>query len=138
MREMIDFDLIALLVLRDQIANAANGVYLNLGAVLGKLLAETMNVNLNCVRGDVSGMSKDVVFDLFLGYDAPFTAHQEFEHLDLAGREKLGVIVIEAWRLRVSNSKISDAKIATEQLPGRRNWASSRAINSSNANGSTR
>src|ERR1700755_1255722 len=118
MREMIDLNLIALFVLRDQIADAANGVYLNLGAVLGKLLAETMNVNLNFVRCDVSGMPKDVVFDLLLGHDAPFTAHQEFEHLDLAGREKLGAIVYRGLAAPCVELKISDAKIATEQLPG--------------------
>ena len=54
MREMIDLNLIALFVLRDQIADAANGVYLNLGAVLGSAWSDTEAVGIN-KSGDIFG-----------------------------------------------------------------------------------
>ena len=45
---------------------------------------------------------------------------------------------IEAWRLRVSNSRLATRSVLPSSCPGRRNCASSRAISSSSANGLTR
>ena len=58
-----------------------------------KLLAQAMDIDLDRVRGDLAGMSEDVVLDLLLGDHASLAAHQELEHRGLAGREHLRLIV---------------------------------------------
>src|SRR6266851_355266 len=115
-REMIDLNLGTLLFLRDEIADAANGVNLHLGAALGKLLAQAVDVDLDRVRRDVPGMSEDMVFNLLLGDDAPLAAHQEFEHRDLAGRKQLGLIVDRGLPVSRVEFEIGDAKVAIEQV----------------------
>src|SRR5882724_10393356 len=116
-REMIDLNLGTLLFLRDEIADAANGVNLHLGAALGKLLAQAVDVDLDRVRRDVPGMSEDMVINLLLGDDAPLAAHQEFEHRDLASRKELGLIVDRGLPVSRIEFEIGDAKIAVEQVP---------------------
>src|SRR6516165_6151936 len=93
MREMIDLKRGTLLFLGDQVAHAADGVDLNLGAALGQLLAQPMHVDLDRIRPDLAGMSENVVLDLFLGNDASLAAHQQFEHGCFARREHLWLIV---------------------------------------------
>src|SRR3984893_3523526 len=86
MREMIDLNLITLLFLGDEVAKAANGMNLDLGATLRKLLAQAVNVDLDGIGGDISRMSEDVILDLLLGNHAALAAHQQFEHRGFAGR----------------------------------------------------
>ena len=116
MREMIDLNLSTLLFLRDEIADAANSVNLDLGAALRKLLAQAMNVDLDGIRRDVPGMTEDMVFDLFLGDDAPLAAHQELEHRDLAGRKELGLIVDRRLPVSRVEFEVGDTQIAVEQV----------------------
>src|SRR5262245_56620939 len=116
MREMIDSNLGTLLLLRDQVTDAANGMNLHLCTALGKLLAQPMDVNLDRIRCHVAGMSEDVVFDLLLGDDAALAAHQELQHLGLAGREELGLVVDRGLPIPGGEFEIGDAQIAAEQL----------------------
>src|SRR5271165_4240005 len=118
MREMIDWNLGTLLVLRDQVAHAANGVDLDLGASVRQLLAQAVDIDLDGVRADVAGMAVDVVFHLLLGDDAPFAAHQQFEHGGLAGRKHLRLLVDRGLSALRVELEIGDAERAAEQLAG--------------------
>src|SRR6266404_7433841 len=77
MREMIDLNRITLF-LGDEISDAADGVDLHLGALVGKLLAQTMDIDFDGIRGDVAGKPEDVVLDLLLRHNASLAAHQKF------------------------------------------------------------
>src|ERR1700730_8360700 len=138
MREMIDLNLITLLFLCDQVPHSTNGMDLDLGAPLRKLLAQTVNVDLDRVGGDLARVSKDVVLNLLLGNHAPFAAHQELEHRGFARRQNLGLVIDGGLPVSCIEFEIGDAQRAAQQIAGRRNWASSRAISSSSANGFTR
>src|SRR5258707_3307148 len=116
MREMIDLNLSTLFFLRDEITDAANGMNLDLGAALRKLLAQAVDIDFDRIRCDLAGMSEDMVLDLFLGDDASFAAHQEFEHRDLARRKELGLIVDRGLPVSRVEFEIGDAKIAVEQV----------------------
>src|SRR5882762_2543436 len=118
MREMIDLDRSTLLFLRDEVADAAYGMDLYPGAVLGKLLAQSMDVDFDRFRGDLAGMSEDMSLDLLLRNDAPLAAHQQFEHGGLASREQLGLIVDRGLPVSRIEFEIGDAKIALQQMAG--------------------
>src|SRR6266581_4002321 len=115
MREMIDLNRSTLFFLRDEVADAANSVNLNPRAVLRKLLAQAVDVDLDRIRGDLAGMPEDMVFDLLLGNDAPLAAHQQFEHGGLAGRKQLRLVVDRGLPVSRIEFEIGDAKIALEQ-----------------------
>src|SRR3984885_12569730 len=93
MREMIDWNLITLLLLCDEVSYSPNGVNLHLGAALRKLLAQTVNVDFDGIRCDFAGVSEDVIFDLLLGNHAPLAAHQQLQHRGFAGRQQLRLVV---------------------------------------------
>src|SRR5260370_13224683 len=80
MRERIDLKRITLLFLCDEVANATNCMNPDPGASLRKLPAQTVDVDLDRVRRDVSRGPKDVIFNLLLGNHAPLAAHQYLHH----------------------------------------------------------
>src|SRR5262249_3153029 len=116
MREMIERNLSTLFFLRDQVADAADGVHLNPSATLGGLLTQAMYIPLYGVRGDIVGMSEDVVLDLFLGDDPALAAHQQFEHRGLARAEQLGLAVDGGLTILRVEGEIGNAQARAEQL----------------------
>src|SRR5215469_6261056 len=117
-REMIDLKRSTLFFLRDQVTHAANGVHLDPGAALGELLAEAMDIDLDGVRGDLAGMSENMVLDLLLGDDAALAAHQKLEHRGFARRQHLRLVVDRGLAVLGVESEIGDAKARAEQLSG--------------------
>src|ERR1700677_1620777 len=89
MREMIDWNRITLLLLGDEVSDPPHGMNLDLGAALRKLFAQTVNVDLDRIRCDFSGVSEDVIFGLLLGNHTPLAAHQQFQPPRFAGRHPL-------------------------------------------------
>jgi hypothetical protein len=73
---MIDLNLGTLFFLCDEVSDAAYRVHLDPGAPLRELLAQAVDIYLDGVRGDVSGMAEDVIFDLLLGNHPALAAHQ--------------------------------------------------------------
>src|SRR5665213_3031813 len=118
MREMIDWNLITLLLLRDEISDPSNGVNLDLGAAFRKLFAQTVNVDLDRIRCDFSRVSEDVIFDLFLGNHTPFAAHQKLQHRGFAGRQQLRLVVDRGLPVSGIEFEIGDAQRAPEQVAG--------------------
>ena len=53
-REMIDLNRITF-VLSDQISDTAHGMNLYSGSFVGKLPSKTMDIDLDSIRGDISG-----------------------------------------------------------------------------------
>src|SRR5579863_6936946 len=115
MREMIDLNLITLF-LGDEVSDAADGMDLYLGAFVGKLLAQAMNVDLDGVGGDVAGEPEDMVLDLFLRDHASLAAHQKFEHRRLARRQHLWLIVDRRLPAAQIKAEIGDMKRTAELL----------------------
>src|ERR1700730_18687956 len=91
MREIIDLNRITL-VLGDEISDAANGVDLYLGTLVGQLLAQAVDIDLDGIRGDFAGKTEDVVLDLLLRPHTSLAAHDEFEHRGYAGPKHLRLI----------------------------------------------
>src|SRR5579872_3042170 len=92
MREMIDSNRITLF-LGNEITDAADGVDRHLGAAVGQLLAQAVNIDLDGVGSDVAGKTEDMVLDLLLRNHPPLAAHQKLEHLRLARGEHLRLVV---------------------------------------------
>src|SRR6516162_9754785 len=101
-----------------EVSDTANGVDLHLGATLGQLFAQAMDVDLDRIRGDIAGQSKNVIFDQFLGDDAILAAHQEFEHRRLASRQDLRFVVDECLAALGVECEVGNLKRASEQLAG--------------------
>src|ERR1039458_8678097 len=118
MREMIDWNLITLLLLRDEVSDPPNGMNLDLGASLRKLFAQAVDVDLDCVRCDFSRMSKDVIFHLLLGNHAPFAAHQELQHRCFAGRQQLRLVIDRRLPVSGIEFEIADAQRAAKEMAG--------------------
>src|SRR6202020_3376223 len=93
MREMIDWNLITLLLLCDEVSYSPNGMNLDLGAALRKLFAQTVDVDLDRIRCDFSRVSEDVIFDLLLGNHTPLAAHQQLQHRGFARGQQLGLVI---------------------------------------------
>src|ERR1700748_588176 len=82
-RDMIDWNRSTLFFLGDEVADPADGMHLHLGAAVGALLAQAMDIDLDRVGSDLAGMAEDVILNLFLGDHAALASHQEFEHRGL-------------------------------------------------------
>src|SRR5260370_21440242 len=93
MREMIDLNRITLFFLCDEVSHSTDGMNLDLGAALRKLLAQPVNVDLDRVRGDLSGMPEDMIFNLLLANHASLAAHQSLKHRCFAVRKYLRLVV---------------------------------------------
>src|SRR6516164_6972598 len=110
-REMIDLNRITLF-LGDEVSDAANGMDLYLGALVGKLLAQTMHVDFDGVGGDFSGDSENVVLDLLLRNHAALAAHQKFEHVGFARRQHLRLVVDRGLAAAQIELEVGDMKRA--------------------------
>src|SRR6202521_4524093 len=118
MREMIDWKRITLLLLGDEVSYSPNGMNLDLGAALGKLFAQTVNVDLDRIRRDFSRVSEDVILDLFLGHHTPLAAHQQLQHRRFAGRQQLRLVINRGLPVSGIEFEIGDAQRAAEQMAG--------------------
>src|SRR5215475_3892329 len=78
-----------------EVSDTANGVDLHLGATLGQLLAQAMDVNLDRIRGDIAGQPENVIFNQFPRDNAILAAHQKLEHRGLACGQDLRFAVDE-------------------------------------------
>src|ERR1700684_4037760 len=116
MREMIDWNLITLLLLGDEVSDPPNGMNLDLGAALRKLFAQTVNVDLDRIRCDFSGVSEDVIFDLLLGNHTPLAAHQQFQHRGFTRGQQLGLVVNRGLPVSGIEFEIGDAQRAAQQM----------------------
>src|SRR5262245_47995170 len=101
-----------------EVSNTANGVDLHLGATLGQLFAQAMDVDLDRIRGDIAGQPENVIFDQFLRDDAVLAAHQEFEHRRLASRQDLWFAVDERLAALGVERDVRNLQRASEQLAG--------------------
>src|SRR4030088_2228997 len=104
------------LFLRQEIRDTANRVDLYLRSPLEKLFSETMDVHFDGIRGDVTGLPKNVIFDQFLGDDAVSTTHQKFEDRRFAGRQNLRFVVDECLSAFGVECEIRNLKRTSEQL----------------------
>jgi len=86
----------------------------DLGAMTGKLPAETMNIDLNGIRRDVAVRSENVVFDQLFRDDAALMPHQEFQHRRFAGEQDLWYVVDEDLAAFGVEREIADLKRALE------------------------
>src|SRR5215831_10520684 len=101
-----------------EVSNTANGVDLHLGATLGQLFAQAMDVDLDRIGGDVAGQPENVIFDQFLRDDAVLATHQQFEHGRLAGGENLRFVVDECLPAFGIECEVRNLQRAPEQLAG--------------------
>src|SRR5476651_154834 len=114
--DMSDLNRNTLFFLGNEIADAAHGVDLNLGAAIGELFAQTMDINLDGIRGDIVGKPEEMIFNQPLWDDAALAAHQKFEHRRLTGGKHLRLIVnIYLPALGIEN-EVGNAQRAAEQL----------------------
>src|SRR6201989_1194048 len=116
MREMIDLNLRTLFLLRDNVADAADGVHLDAGAALGELLAQAVDIDLDRVGGDLAGMAEDMVLDLLLGDDAALAAHQKLQHRGLARGQHLRLVVDRGLPVLRIEGEVGDAQARAAQL----------------------
>src|SRR5262245_8283859 len=79
-RAKIDLNRIRLFHLRHKVPDTAYGVDCYLGAMLGKLLTQTMDIDFNGIGCDLAGQSEEFVLDQLLRHDAILAPNQEFEH----------------------------------------------------------
>src|SRR3977135_2754519 len=106
------------LLLRHEISDTANGVDLYLGPPFEQVFSETMDVYFDGIGGDVTGQSKNVIFDELLGDDAVPTTHQEFEYRRFSRRQHLWFLVDECLSAFGIECEICDLKRASEKLAG--------------------
>jgi hypothetical protein len=113
---MIDWNLITLLLLCDEVSDPPNGVDLDPGATLRKLFAQTVNVDFDRIRCDFSGVAEDVILDLLLGDHTPPAAHQQLQHRGFAGRQQLRLVIDRGLPVLGIEFEIGDAQRASEQV----------------------
>src|SRR5262249_38580927 len=114
----IDLKRIALFALGNQVADAAHGMNFNLGAPLRELFAEAMDVDLDGIRGDFAGESKNMILDQLFRDHMPAAPHQQLEPGGLAGRQNLGPVVDICLAAFGVEREVGDVKRAAEQLAG--------------------
>src|SRR3982074_734198 len=104
------------LFLRQEIPDTANCVDLYLRSPLEKLFSETMDVHFDGIRGDVTGLPKNVIFDQFLGDHAVSTTHQKLEDRRFAGRQHLRFVVDECLSAFGVKCEICNLERTSERL----------------------
>src|ERR1700742_2000260 len=109
MRERIDLNRITFF-LGDEVSDAADGVDLDLRALVGELLAQPVDIDFDGVGGDVAGKPENVILDLLLRNHAPLAAHQKFEHRRLTRRKHLRLIVDQGLTIAQIEFEIGDVK----------------------------
>src|SRR4051795_11985605 len=105
-----------LLLLGHHIADAADGVDHDLGAVLGELLAQPRDVDFDRIGGDLALEPEDVVLDVFLRYHPPLPAQQDLEHGGLARGNDARLVVDEDLAAFGVIDEVGKAQRAAEQL----------------------
>src|SRR5215813_12703447 len=116
MRAKIDLKRIPLLALGNKIADTADGMNLDLGAVLRELLAKAMDVDFDGIGGDLAGQPEDVIFRQLFRDHAILAPHQQLEHGGLAGRQNLRLVVDIRLPALGVECEIGDLKRASKQL----------------------
>src|SRR5262249_16039214 len=101
-----------------EVSDAANRVDLHLGAALGQLFAQAMDIDLDCIRGDIAGQTENMVLDQFFRDNAILAPHQEFEHGSLAGCAELWLVVDERLVALSIEWKVWNLHGTCEQLAG--------------------
>src|SRR5215471_7253750 len=101
-----------------EVSDTANGVDLHLGATLGQLFAQAMDVDLDRIRGDVAGQPENVIFNQFLRDNAILATHQEFQHRRLASRQDLRLVVDECLTALGVECEVRNLERAAKQLAG--------------------
>src|SRR5215470_4165724 len=117
-REIIDLKRNTLFVLSHEIPNAAYGVNLHLGATLGQLPSQTVNIDFDGIRGEFARKTDEVVFGEFLGNHAALATHQEFENRQLARREHFRLVVDERLPASDIEYEIANAQGTSKHLTG--------------------
>src|SRR4029079_17508870 len=105
-----------LLLLGHQVADAADGVDHDPGALLSELLAQPRDVDLDRVGGDVALEPEDVVLDVLLRHHPALPPQQDLEHRGLARRDELRLVVDENLAALGVVDEIGKAQRAAEQL----------------------
>src|SRR5580698_6431452 len=116
MREVRDLKRITLLFLRYQIADAADRMNLNSGAMIGKLLSETKNIGLHRIGRDVAGKSENMVFDILFRHHAALTAQQDFQHRGFSRRKHAWLAVDKDLMAFGIVGEIGEPQRTAEQL----------------------
>src|SRR5262249_44774496 len=83
-REMIESNLTNLAAFGHHVANAANGVDLDLRAVVRELSPQPVDVDLDRLGRHGAGEPEDLTLDQLLGNRAALAPHQQLEHRGLA------------------------------------------------------
>src|SRR5580692_314894 len=102
MREMMDLNRITLL-LGYEVSDAAYCVDVYPCTFVGELLSQTMNINLDGIRGHVSRQPEDVILDLLLRNHTALASHQKLKHRGFPRRQDLRLIIDR--RLPISKVK---------------------------------
>ena len=84
----------------------------------GKLLAQAMDINFHRVGSDVAGQPEDLVLDQLLGNNPPLAAHQQLEHRNLAGGQRLRLVIDECLPAFGVENEIGQLQRSSEQLAG--------------------
>src|SRR5215510_15284488 len=101
-----------------QVADTADGVDLHLGAALGELLAQTMDVDLDRIGGDLAGEAENLILDQLLGHDPVLAPHQHLEHRGLARGQHMRLVVDKGLPAFSVERQVRDLQRASEQLAG--------------------
>src|SRR3954467_6504258 len=107
-----------LFLLGHEIADATDGVDHDLGAVLGELLAQPRDVDLDRVGGDLAVEAEDVVLDVLLRHHPPLPAQQDLEDRGLARGDDARLVVDEDLAAFGVIDKVGEAQRAAEQRAG--------------------
>src|SRR5262249_60433205 len=117
-RAKIDLNRRVLLGFAEEVADTSDGVNFNVGAALCELLAETMDVDLDSIGGDLARQPEDMILDQLLRYDAILSPHQQLEHRGLARRKDVRLVIDIGLPALGVERKIGDLQRAAEQLAG--------------------
>src|SRR4051794_39492634 len=105
-----------LFLLGHEIADAADGMDHDPGAVLGELLAQPRDVDLDGVGCDLAFEAEDVVLDVLLRHHPPLPAQQDLQHRGLARGNDPRLVVDEDLAALGVVDEIGEAERAPQQL----------------------
>ena len=89
---------------------------LHLGAALGQLFAQPVDVDLDRIRGDIARQAENVIFNQLLGDHAILATHEDFEHGRLTRGEDLRFLIDESLPTFGIKREVGDLQRASEQL----------------------
>src|SRR5438445_10720209 len=117
-RAKIDPNRIRLLALSEKVPHTAYGVDDDIGAMIGELLAETMDIDFNGIGCDLGGQSENLVFDQLFRHHAVLATHKEFEDRRFASGQDLRLFVDERLPAFGVEHDVADMQRTSEQLAG--------------------